>query len=134
MSFTHTLTINHQHIDGQGRTTRATETYTKTGGQHVSLSESIPNGSTNLQVALALDASALELLVISADGAITVKTNNSSTPDDTFALTADNGVVWANGMPLASNPLSEDVTTIYVTNASGAAVTLTVLALLDATP
>lgn len=134
MSYTHTLTVNHTHVDSNNRATRSTSSYTKTGGRFSSISELIPDGSTDLQVFVDVDTSQLLLLMIEATGNLTIKTNSSSTPDDTINLSSVNGIAWASDMPLATNPLSEDVTSIFVTNATGADVTLTINALMDPTP
>ena len=128
MAITHkiTQTLNYS---GLGYTT----TKTKTGGQENNLSESIPDSSTDLEVAWAVDISELKALLIVADGALTVKTNSSSTPDDTFTLVVNTPIVWEDANS-SGNPLSADVTSIFVTNSSGGAVTLTTKALTDPTP
>lgn len=93
----------------------------------------IPGATSNQQIIIAFTTAALKAILIYADGACTLETNNSSTPDDTFALDADSGVVWNNQMTSA-NPFSQNVTTMYVTTPAGASVSVKIYALVDSTP
>lgn len=72
-----------------------------------------------------LTAGAL-VFVNESTGSITVKTNSSSEPDDTF-------VVPAGGYVLVT-ALEADITKIYVTNGLAAANTLYIRGVKDATP
>lgn len=96
------------------------------------VSESVANGADTL-VNFTADVSQTKLVWISADGDLTLEFNSSSAPDFTIALTDSIPVLWVTG-DLASNPLSQDVTALYVTNATGAAVNLTIVYLEDPTP
>jgi len=64
---------------------------------------------------------------------LTVKTNSTTVPGDTFIITATNGLAWDLGDP-AAIPLAADVTKIYVSNTGTAIAELSVRLGLDSTP
>jgi hypothetical protein len=85
-------------------------------------------------ISVAIDVSALKSIAIVASGALTVKTNSSSSPADTITLTDSmKAVIWYTGS-VFDNPLTTDVTALYVSNAGADAVTFKLVALLDITP
>lgn len=131
MSFTHTIT--HQTIvnDGSASVTLK-QVDAQTAGLEKNLSESIPDSSTDLLVAFTLDYSQCKTFVMWADQDITVETNNGSTPDDTFSLTAGIPVAWSAGQA-ATCPITTDITALYVTNSSGSAANLNIRCLADPT-
>ena len=63
----------------------------------------------------------------------TVKTNSTSTPAETFLLTAENGLSWSDGDP-AVNPLATDLTKLFVTNTGTAKIDFAFRVLIDSTP
>lgn len=99
------------------------------------VSISVPDSSTDLQVELALDVSALKSILIATDQDITVETNDGSSADDSFTILANNPLVWNTSCPLP-NPFASavDVTDLYITNASGSAAAVEIRTLVDATP
>ena len=101
------------------------------------VSESIPDGSTDMIVLWNVDISALVSLIIGSDQDLTIETNNpggaSAAPDDTLALKADQAVDWCED-DVMTCPITADVTILYVTNASGSTATLEIRAGMDATP
>lgn len=99
----------------------------------VSLEDSVANGQTNKEYVLALDQSQLNGLYIWADGAITLKTNSSGSPDDTLAVPAGIPYVWCTGM-LGTLLITADVSKIFITNASGGVVNFIIKAIQDGTP
>lgn len=109
-----------------------THTRTKSAGSLKSISKAIPDSSTNLQVAYTLGFSACKFFKIVADQVLTVKTNSSSVPDATLVLVANEPYIWADGM-LGAFLIADDITTLYVTNASGSAATLVIQSLEDPT-
>lgn len=121
-----------QTVSGVGSAVSASRTLQNSKSQDIS--ESIPDASVDLPIpGFSLDVSANTFLFMLATGGdITVETNDGAAPDDTIAL--------VNGIPKiyqgdGSNFITTDVTTgLFVTNASGAAVTLRVISLSDATP
>lgn len=94
---------------------------TGTVGTQVDIS--IADGVTNQALALAIDISEVESIFLYTDGTLTVKTNSSSVPDQTLTFSANKPLAWVRGMP-NTLPITVDVTTLYLTNASGAAVAL----------
>lgn len=98
------------------------------------LSETISNGATNLAVSTAFPVGGLKMLSILATGGnLTLKTNSSGTPDDTLALVDGKKIEWTED-DLEACPLTSDVTSLFVTNASGASVLLEIFAGYDVTP
>lgn len=128
---THSVTWT---VNAPGGQVTASKSYTATGHALVQ-DESIANGQTAFQINIAIDVSALVSLWIHSDQAVTIKTNSSSTPDDTLTPAAGIPIQWTNDSEYA-NPFASavDVTTIFVANSSGATATLNIRALQDATP
>lgn len=114
------------------------DSFSVTGGKRVSLDESIPDSSTNLEVAFTLDVSQAKCFLLSSNKALTVKTNDGSSPANTFTLEANVPFIWpkvsgATFADTASGAVSTDITKLLVTNASGAAATLKLDCLVDPT-
>ena len=126
MSLSHVWTLSFK----RNPESATADTDTITGSSEANVDETLAIG-TNVQVNLAIDVSALKSLYIKASTACTIKTNSSGSPDDTLVLTAGQVISWHNLMS-ADNPLTVDVTKIYVTNAAQCA--LKIYALQDATP
>lgn len=104
-----------------------------TADLETNLDVAIADGQTAKQINVAIDVSALKLLFISSDKDVTIETNNSSTPDDTIEITANVPLLWTPDCGFAC-PLSADVATLYLANASGAEAALKIRTLQDATP
>lgn len=90
---------------------------------------SIPNGATNQLLAGGqIDLSQLTSLFIVADGgALLLESNDDAAPDDALSLVDGVPVQWFSDSPDAC-PITADVADWRVTNASGAAVLLTIIA------
>lgn len=93
----------------------------------------VPDASTDLQIELPIDVTEMKSLVMKATVDMTIETNDGITPTDTIALKAGEVLKWKTG-GYFTNPLSADVTDLYVTNASGAEGELYVSVLEDPTP
>ncbi len=132
MSIEHVIT---QSISAGGETISKRLSFT--GSSEVNVSESGSGGVTNLQViGFALDVSALKDIYIVCTTAISLFFNDPSggSPDKTLVLVADQPFQW-NNLSLITNPWgSTDVDSLYITKAGSGAWTLTIKALLDATP
>jgi len=128
MSFTHTQVIQYQTA---GRT--LVKSYSLTGGSQTSVSESIPDSSTDELVNFTLDVSTCTSFYMASDQDMTIETNSGGSPIDTIVLVADVPYIW-NTDSYDSFLLGTDVTALYATNASGSAATLEVEALFDPTP
>jgi hypothetical protein len=88
------------------------------------------------QVDLAFTQANLKSLMLYCDRAVTVKTNDSGTPQDTIALLAGQALVWSLAHDAIGNcPFSDDVTALYVVVPSGgSAAAFKLRALVDQTP
>lgn len=65
-------------------------------------------------------------ILITTDTAITIETNSGSSPSQTFAFPANGQLEWTNLSPL-TNPVTANVTALYITNAAAANVTIIIL-------
>ena len=131
MAFTDRLTTS---ISAGGVSLRETKSFTNTG--RLGFSEVIAAATSDVAIAVTIDISALSYLAIQAVGGdVTIKTNSTATPGDTLTL-PDGALVLYNSDQAALFPLflSVDVTTMYVTNAGAAEVTVECVGLQDATP
>ncbi len=93
----------------------------------------VPASSTNLHVLQSIDVSGLKSLLLSSTKPMTVKTNSSGSPDDTITLAANVPVIWYTGCG-HPNPLTADVTGLYLTTGDVGEATLTIRGLQDVTP
>lgn len=130
MSYTHTLTSTWENAEG--RILTRSNPYVG-GSQGPGLDESIPDEASDLLVNFALDFSSLQSFYLVSDQVLTIKTNDSGAPDDTFVLVANEPLVWHAGS-LHDNPVTVDITKLYVSNASGSAAALKWEILTNPTP
>lgn len=98
-----------------------------TADQRSSIEKSIADGATDLEIAIAITETSLVAFALSSDKALTIKTNDSVSPQETFELLPGEPVAWISG-EVADKPIAGDVTSIFVTNASGGAATLKLIA------
>ena len=103
----------------------------ETFGAMAQLEESIADSTTDQLVSINIKHSTLALFAIVSTVAMTVKTNSSSSPQETLTLTANKPIVWGSTMP--DDPISGDVSALYVTNSSGSAGTIKAIAGWDPT-
>ena len=87
-------------------------------------SEVVADAATDYEIIIGIDVSSLKIFAIESDQNVTVETNNGAAPTDTISLTANKPVTWLEGDPAL---FSADVTALYITNASGAAATISVI-------
>ena len=126
MAFTHAFAAN---VSVDVKTVAINQSFT--GSKNTSVDETLSVG-TNTLIGFTADVSAIKSIIIKAgDGALTVKTNSSSTPDDTLTVPASGAYIW-NTSSLDANLLGTDITALYVTNA--AASSLRIECLEDSTP
>lgn len=111
-----------------GQLSEARVTYT--GEAQVNADITVAGGATNLHVVESFkitDLTAGGLLLISGGQALTVKTNDSGSPDDTFEVPA--------GGFVEVTALTADITDLYVTNGSeDTQTTLSLRGVKDITP
>ena len=132
MPFTHTITQTTTYDDGAVNVSKPMSD-AQTAGEEHNIAESIADGQTDLLVAYTLDFSQAKTFVMWPTVAMTIKTNSSGTPAQTFVLSAFEPVVWSAGQTAVTNPITTDITALYVTNASGAAGILNIRSLQDPT-
>jgi len=131
MSFTDKITIGWAGDSG----TALSKLMSLTADANEARSVSIADSTTDGVIDLTLDVSDLVFFLLVANGTITIETNDGTTPDDTFALTSGVPVLWYAGCGSAIGDIfSADITALYATNASGAAVTVDIRLLKDSTP
>lgn len=89
--------------------------------------------TTDKLVNIAIDVSEVKSLFLLSDKDVTLQTNNGNTPDNTITLKAGVPVIWYPDSGY-SNPLTTDVTKIYITNAGASDATVKIRVLQDSTP
>jgi len=125
------VTINHELIIGGATISRSTA---YSANAQNNLSEAIADSTTDGELTWAMDVSELVYFFMYASGTLLVETNNGSTPDHSFSLTSANQIVWTDDSGLTNPFDTTDITSLFVTNASGASVTLTIYAGYDPSP
>lgn len=103
------------------------------GGAHQHVTDTVPASTTDRQVNCAIDVSGLQGIYILADGDLALEANSGSAADYTLTITGDKPFVWYKGSGI-TNPLTDDTTEFYVTNAGGSEVTLDIYVEQDPTP
>ena len=126
MSFRHVVT-------GSGGTLENTP-ITVTGTSRVGLEgETVATGQSNIQMFIAIDVSAVKGFYLLSDRDVTFETNSGSAADNTINLKANQPYAWHTDQYDAFL-LTVDVTSVFITNASGATATIRLEAIMDATP
>ena len=89
----------------------------------------INDGVTDQEEEQAINFADMVGFIAKSDRAVTLETENATTPTDTIALVADRCTRWMS--PDSGNPLTADVTKWFATNASGSKATVEILALIN---
>lgn len=98
----------------------------------VSLEESVPDSSTDLQINVNIVENDLTSFALVATQDVTIKTNSSGSPQETISLKANRPLIWGAGG--GTKPISDDISAFFVTNSSGSDATIKLVAGWDATP
>lgn len=93
----------------------------------------VADETTDLSVSGTILFAGLVYLLISSDQDITIETNDGSSADDTLIIKANKPLLWYADCGLA-NPLTANIDSLFITNASGASANVHIEALYDATP
>jgi hypothetical protein len=126
---THILTLS---VSGSGVTREHTISNTQAGVALID-GETVADAQTDYEINFDLDVSACKSFYLVSDQDVTFETNSGSAPADTISLRANEPYVWhANAYD--SFLLGTDVTSVFITNASGSTATIYCVALYDATP
>lgn len=105
----------------------------------------IPAGATNMQFVVAIAYARLKAIGIGckkvsgssseSTNIVTVKTNSTSSPANTYNITPANGIGWSIGdTNFQANPVTTDVTTIYVSNSGTADSNFSMRIAIDSSP
>lgn len=95
--------------------------------------EDVATAETDLEISVAIDVSEIAAIIITSSQDVTFETNDGAAPDDTLNLLADVPYVWSETCYFA-NLLTADITSVFITNASGSTATIKILTVGDATP
>lgn len=126
-----TFTIRHGVVYGD-TTIQRDKTYT---GTLVSIldAETVADSQTDQLATITIDVSAVKAFFLTSDQALTVETNDGTTPADTITLVADRPYVWDTDS-YDTFQLGTDVTALYFTNSSGSTATVYCYAVIDPSP
>lgn len=130
--------LTHNHSRGFSATNGRTfsGTASATAGGEIVREEPIPLGSTNLAFAFAAVAAKTKALWMKSDKALTIKTNSSGSPANTFTLVANVPFSWVTGGDSCRDTggtALADITSLFITNGTGVDATLQIAALVDPT-
>lgn len=124
--FTHK--VAQSYVTAEGTITSVTSSYV--GDAEVGLDDTVAATTTNKEFDLAVTKANILSMVLTCDKAVTVKTNSSSTPQETITLAAGQAIVWASDHT-ESAPFSSNITKFFVTNAGSAAARFRFFALVN---
>ena len=124
--------IGQTYNGGAGQVSSVSRSFT--GDGEVRYLGTIAAGATNVQVAVAITRSAVKSIVFYASKAVTIKTNNATTPTETITLADGESRIWGNDEALSRLAISADVTALYISNAGTVPAEVRVEALVDITP
>ena len=113
MSFTHKLNLN---WEGGGRQIVSSNSYTG-NAQGQSLSVPVADSTTDQLVVFTLDVSQIQSIYLKSDVAMTVETNDGTTPADTLVLVANEPYIWWTGS-LFTKLLGTSITALSLPHAS----------------
>lgn len=92
----------------------------------------LSGNATNVLVAMGIDVSQLQAIYISSDYDCTLKTNSSGSPDQTLNIAGGKPFMWVTGSGI-TNPLTTDVTSLYLSNGSANSNTVKIRVSIDST-
>lgn len=128
---TNSLELRLIHTQGSGRTRELQWSSSQTAGSETIIDESVANGTTAQQVAFTADLSQLKMVVFWTTVAMTLYTNGEpASEQESFTLEAGKPVWWESGDAAI---FAGDITTLYITNSSGADGVLNLMSLEDPT-
>jgi|GEM_PF-1794018 len=125
---THKLTLA---VEGSGISKSYDISSTDTGVVLID-GETVADSQTDQEVEFALDVSKCKSFFLVSTQDVTFETNDGSSPDDTISLRANEPYVWHTNS-YDSFLLGTDVTSVFITNASGSTATIYCVALYDGT-
>jgi hypothetical protein len=124
-----TLTLQTVIDDGSGQKIITTVEYEGTLGMGAVYN--VAANTTNQEQVIALVRADIKLLVIVCSVAMTIKTNSTSSPGNTITVPANTPYIWASADGMIPDPLSADITALYLTNAGSVAGTCSLWAIMQ---
>jgi hypothetical protein len=119
-----------------GTTSSITATYSTDALDEYDIT--VPATTTDLSAQISFPYANIKAILFASDVPVTIETNNASTPTDTVTLTSTVlAKMWTHDGKagnLAANPLTANVTAVYITNAGAAAANVKIRVAYDATP
>jgi hypothetical protein len=109
--FTHTLRLS--YVTAEGTTAATVET--NTDNTEASINDAVAPQSTK-EFDINIDVSLVKSMCLFSDKEVTIKTNSIASPGDEIVIPAGQQIVWTINSAF-NNPLSVDVTKIFVVNA-----------------
>lgn len=131
------MTISYNYIlgeTGEGGGSGTTVSTSDTGTQAILLTIPVPASTTHQLNDVHIELAGLKMLIITTTGDCTIKTNDSTTPDDTITLKAGKPWVWRKDAGI-TQPLTGDagvIDKLYSTNAAASAITIKLRGIQDA--
>lgn len=134
MSFTHTMTVS--HLTSGGAISKSVA-ITASGEQRIS--ESFASDASDQAIVVSIPADETKAVTMLATADCTLEYNDGSGTQGTIELAANLPVTWYTGAPwtmadvMGYDSSAVDITALYLT-ADGAAGTIEIIVLTDATP
>ena len=126
---THKVTMG---IQGAGRSLTKNISYTNTGVSIID-GEQVAHGNDNVEFTFELDFSECKSFFLVSDQEVLFETNDGAAPTDTWTLLANEPYQWHENA-YHTFLITGDITSIFISNQSGATATIYCLALYDPTP
>jgi hypothetical protein len=115
MSMTYSITEGVRSDIGAGP---ISSSYSEVGTNEQTIDVTLPAGTVNFAYSLAITAATLQVLCMIADQNMTVLTNSSSAPSNTFNLKANIPYLWSVSPGYFPNPLTANVSSLYITSST----------------
>lgn len=128
MAFTHNVVRTYQTSGGN-----LSNTVSQSADAEEARSLSVAVASPDTEVAISILYAGLKSIYISSSLALTVETNSSSAPDDTLSVPAGGALVWT-AQDGTANPLTANVTKVFLTATGSGSSAVEIRVLQDSTP
>jgi hypothetical protein len=109
--FTHQIT--NTYATDEGNAVSAASKYT--GTAEVGFDGTVAAATDLVEVDISWTRANVHALLLYSSQALTIKTNNSTTPIDTITLAANQAIVWGSDH-VEANPVAHDVTKLFLSN------------------
>jgi hypothetical protein len=112
--FTHSVGVLYKNDSG----TITSTTHTYTDDSEIGLDGVVAAGATNKEFDVAFTLTKVISLVLFSDQALTLKTNSTSSPQDTIAIAAGKEIIFTfDGQAGGADPFAGNITKFYFSNA-----------------